>query len=111
MYFSVVKHEGGKKMTLDIGEKIKTSRKEADFTQEDAANGIGISIPIIISIKPIKQKIPPNTKFTLCIELNIIAFVFYILNFSPRIKIHNIFKTCIFANHSGKFLISLIFRP
>lgn len=24
-------------MTLDIGEKIKTSRKEAGFTQEDAA--------------------------------------------------------------------------
>lgn len=49
MYFSVVKHEGGKKMTLDIGEKIKTSRKEAGFTQEDAADGIGVSKQTILS--------------------------------------------------------------
>ena len=49
MYFSVVKHEGGKKMTLDIGEKIKTSRKEAGFTQEDAADGIGVSRQTILS--------------------------------------------------------------
>ena len=36
-------------MTLDIGEKIKTSRKEAGFTQEDAADGIGVSRQTILS--------------------------------------------------------------
>ena len=49
MYFSVVKHEGGKKMTLDIEEQIKTSRKEAGFTQKDAADGIGVSRQTILS--------------------------------------------------------------